>query len=218
MVSALDLVDVRTVGPHPLGEALLSESSALRGASGVSRTPVSPTAFRVLRSTSDGHVPECYTPLATCQAPSTFFHLCKEHKCGKVLAPVSSPGERIKELRLNRGWTQKELAERVGNIDHSGISNIELGRTPLGPTRARRFAKVFRVSPAEILPPEAERTTLSSLDGRLVGIEETLSGARKEAATGREALMVALAASEVRLAHIEEMLGRLVAQAQAASS
>lgn len=126
-----------------------------------------------------------------------------------------SPGERIKDLRLERGWTQKELAERVGNIDHSGISNIELGRVPLGPTRARRFAKVFGVSPETILPPEGKRTTLGSLERRLGCIEETLSGARGEAAAGREALMAALAASEVRLARIEETLGRLASQVPA---
>ena len=126
-----------------------------------------------------------------------------------------TPGERIRELRLERDWTQKQLAAKVGNIDHSGVSNIELGSVPLGHRRAQRFAKAFGVSVEEILPPAAARTSLSSVDRRLANIEETLSDTREEAARGKEALMAALVASEVRLARIEGTLASLAAEAQA---
>lgn len=125
-----------------------------------------------------------------------------------------TPGERIRRLREERDWTQKQLAERVGNIDHSGISNIELGNTPLGRRRAIRFADAFGVSQEEILPAEA-RPSLSTLDRRLQGIEETLAGARDDAARGREALLAALAANVIRLESIEATLDALVAQARA---
>ena len=126
-----------------------------------------------------------------------------------------TPGERIRQLRLERDWTQKQLAAKVGNIDHSGVSNIELGAVPLGFRRAQRFAQALSVRVEEILPPEAERTTLGSVDLRLASIEAMLSGTREEAARGREALMAALAASEVRLARIEVTLASLAAQDQA---
>lgn len=84
MMSAFDFVDVRAVGPHLRRKALLGYSFSLRGASGVSRAPVSPTAFRVLRLLSDGHVAECCTPFGRCQGGSTLFHLCKPGTWGKV--------------------------------------------------------------------------------------------------------------------------------------
>ncbi len=41
----------------------------------------------------------------------------------------SSFAERLKELRLKRGWTQKELAEALG-VARASISHWETGRVP----------------------------------------------------------------------------------------
>ncbi len=73
-------------------------------------------------------------------------------------------GTRIRALREERGWTQKELAQRVGNIDHSGISNIELGKTPLGRRRAKRFANALGVPLGELWEEEEAVTLASVLD------------------------------------------------------
>lgn len=120
-----------------------------------------------------------------------------------------TPGERIKELRLERGWTQKELARKVGNIDHSGVSNIERGAVPIGDVRARRFAQVFRVKPEFILPPEGDRATLGSVDSRLRGIEALMSSAIQDSAVSFEALGATQAAIATQLDHIEALLKRL---------
>ena len=80
-----------------------------------------------------------------------------------------TPGHRIRELRHERGWTQRELAKRVGNIDHSGVSNIELGRAQLGRARAARFADALSVPLEAIYDPEDV-----TLDARLARIEEAL--------------------------------------------
>lgn len=120
-----------------------------------------------------------------------------------------TPGERIKELRLDRGWTQKELARRVGNIDHSGVSNIERGAVPIGDVRARRFAQVFKVKPEIILPREGDRATLGSVDSRLRGIEALMKSAIEDSAVSLQALGATQAAISAQLDHIETLLGQL---------
>lgn len=55
-------------------------------------------------------------------------------------------GEKVREAREMRGWTQAELAERLG-IDHTGVSHLEAGRTD-NPTlkRIRRLADALDVT------------------------------------------------------------------------
>ena len=59
--------------------------------------------------------------------------------------------ERIKALRLEKGWTQGELAMRMGYADKSAISYIEKGRTDLNQSRIAQFAEVFGVSPRHLM-------------------------------------------------------------------
>lgn len=55
-------------------------------------------------------------------------------------------GQKIREARRMRGWTQAELAERIG-IDHTGVSHLENGRHD-NPTleRIRRIADALDVT------------------------------------------------------------------------
>jgi transcriptional regulator with XRE-family HTH domain len=59
-------------------------------------------------------------------------------------------GEKIRELRQARGWSQQNLAERVGVVQ-SAISQIERGTA--GPTLGTLFdiARVLGVMPAALL-------------------------------------------------------------------
>lgn len=59
--------------------------------------------------------------------------------------------ERIKALRLERGWSQHELAMRAGYADKSAISYIESGRTDLNQSKIALFAEVFGVSPRHLM-------------------------------------------------------------------
>lgn len=137
----------------------------------------------------------------------------KRHKWHSVTV---TPGQRIRALRLERGWTQKDLAQRVGNIDHSGISNIERGAAPVGDRRGVRIARAFGVSMEEIGLGEVQQPTIATLDTRLRDIEGTLVMFRSEAGIVREALTASLASIGVRLGRIEESLERLAAQARTA--
>lgn len=59
--------------------------------------------------------------------------------------------ERIRQLRKERGWSQAELAEKVGYADKSMISRIENGKIDLKLPQLEEFAKVFGVPSSELV-------------------------------------------------------------------
>ena len=61
-----------------------------------------------------------------------------------------SLGQRLARLRKERGWTQVELAERVGIIQ-SLMSDYERGRLRLKPDMILRFASALEISTDELL-------------------------------------------------------------------
>jgi transcriptional regulator with XRE-family HTH domain len=61
-----------------------------------------------------------------------------------------SLGLRIARLRKERGWTQKQIAERTGLIQEL-VSNYETDKLRLNPAMILRFAEVFNVSADELL-------------------------------------------------------------------
>ena len=60
-------------------------------------------------------------------------------------------GERIKAQRINLGWTQRQLAEKMGYKNHSVIARIERGTVDIPQSRLDQFAKVLGVSHAYLL-------------------------------------------------------------------
>jgi transcriptional regulator with XRE-family HTH domain len=63
---------------------------------------------------------------------------------------TESLGQRLARLRKERGWTQVELAERVGIIQ-SLMSDYERGRLRLKPDMILRFASALEISTDELL-------------------------------------------------------------------
>jgi transcriptional regulator with XRE-family HTH domain len=63
-------------------------------------------------------------------------------------------GRRVRELRHARGWTQTELAARVG-VKQSAIGKIERGESDIPVTTLTRLAEALGVSPGSLLrkPP-----------------------------------------------------------------
>ena len=47
----------------------------------------------------------------------------------------------IRKFRKMRGWTQAELADRVGYTSHSAIAKIEAGKSDLPQSQIRKFAQ-----------------------------------------------------------------------------
>jgi putative transcriptional regulator len=62
---------------------------------------------------------------------------------------LSQVFNRVRELRLERGWTQQELAEAVG-VSRQSINSIECNRYVPSLPLALTFARVFRCSTDEI--------------------------------------------------------------------
>lgn len=63
---------------------------------------------------------------------------------------------RVKELRVQRGWTQEELAEAVG-VSRQSINSIERNRYVPSLPLALLFARVFRLSTDEIFVLERKK-------------------------------------------------------------
>ena len=63
---------------------------------------------------------------------------------------LSKIGQRIRELRTAKNWTQEELAHRSG-MHRTYISTLELGERNLAALNLRRMARAFGVSVSELL-------------------------------------------------------------------
>jgi transcriptional regulator with XRE-family HTH domain len=59
-------------------------------------------------------------------------------------------GERIQKLRRKRGWTQAEMAERVG-IDRSFLADVERGKRNISILNLELIADGLRVTLSQLL-------------------------------------------------------------------
>jgi putative transcriptional regulator len=60
---------------------------------------------------------------------------------------------KVREFRVERGWTQQELAEKVG-VSRQSINSIECDRYVPSLPLALMFARVFRCSTDDIFSLE----------------------------------------------------------------
>jgi transcriptional regulator with XRE-family HTH domain len=60
-------------------------------------------------------------------------------------------GEKIKARRLSLGWSQRELAAKMGYKNHSVIARVEAGSVDLPQSRLDQFAKVLGVTHGYLL-------------------------------------------------------------------
>ena len=60
-------------------------------------------------------------------------------------------GQKIKERRMSLGWSQRDLAEKMGYQSHAVIARTEAGKVDLPQSRVDQFAKVLGVSHAYLL-------------------------------------------------------------------
>lgn len=65
-------------------------------------------------------------------------------------------GEQIKRARLQKEWTQEELAKRMGYKSKSTINKIELGVNDIPQSKVLQFAEVLEVSPRFLMGWENE--------------------------------------------------------------
>jgi transcriptional regulator with XRE-family HTH domain len=70
-----------------------------------------------------------------------------------------TPGQRLARLRKERGWTQVELAERIG-ITQTLLSDYERGKLRLNADMIVQLATALETTTDELLKPAASRAPL----------------------------------------------------------
>ena len=72
---------------------------------------------------------------------------------------MSTVGENILLMRKRLGWTQEELAKRMGYKSKSTINKIELGINDIPQSKIVQFADVLGTTPAHLMGWNDEETT-----------------------------------------------------------
>ena len=62
-----------------------------------------------------------------------------------------SIGERIKNRRIELGWTLRELADRMGYKNHSTVQRVESGKVDIPQSKIEKFSKVLGVPVSYLL-------------------------------------------------------------------
>lgn len=88
-------------------------------------------------------------------------------------------GKKLKELRMNRGMTQDEVAKKI-KITRSTISNYEIGRRTPHLTDLQKLAKVFNVGLDYFGISQKDETVELLAKAKLVFKNENVSKEKKE--------------------------------------
>ena len=64
---------------------------------------------------------------------------------------MSTIGRNISRIRKDLGWTQEDLAKRMGYKSKSTINKIELGINDIPQSKIVQFAEVLGTTPAELM-------------------------------------------------------------------
>ena len=91
---------------------------------------------------------------------------------------VESLGQRIARLRVNQGWTQQHLAERLA-ISRVAVSHLEAGLSVPGERTVTLLAGLYKLEPGELVAgtdyPDARRERLPLVACRYSEVELQLS-------------------------------------------
>lgn len=86
---------------------------------------------------------------------------------------------KIKELRLEKGWTLRETAKKL-SMSHSGYSNLENGKTPPPWDRILQIANIHEISLNELVNSESVTTQDMELQHKIDDLYYILMGVNKE--------------------------------------
>lgn len=96
-------------------------------------------------------------------------------------------GRRIADLRSKLGWTQQDLADRVG-ISRVALSHVEAGMSDPGERTVTLLAGVFKVEPHELVAgttyPPAKADRLPLVAARYTEVELQLALLEQDLARG----------------------------------
>lgn len=86
----------------------------------------------------------------------------------------------IRALRKANGWSQEDLAKRMGYSDRSMIAKIESGAVDLAESKIMQFAKVFGVKPSFLMGWDDEAEYTPEQIGRAMKFLEAYSNANPD--------------------------------------
>ena len=72
-------------------------------------------------------------------------------------------GQKIKQLRIEKGWSQEQLATLLGYKSRSSVNKIELGLTDLNQSKIFAIANIFHVDPS-VFFDEMEETPKEDIE------------------------------------------------------
>ena len=72
---------------------------------------------------------------------------------------MSTVGENILLIRRSLGWTQEDLAKRMGYKSKSTINKIEMGINDIPQSKIAKFAEVLGTTPAHLMGWKEEQKT-----------------------------------------------------------
>lgn len=77
-------------------------------------------------------------------------------------------GDRIKARRISLGWSQRDLAERMGYKNHSVVARVEAGKVDLPQSRLTQFSQVLGVSQGQLLGWEQKPEEMGALAAKVL--------------------------------------------------
>lgn len=88
-------------------------------------------------------------------------------------------GDRIREKRMERKWSQRDLAAKMNYSNHSTIGKIESGKVDIPQSRIVQFADVLGVTPAYLMGWEQEPEDLADVTAQVLLNPDTLAMVEK---------------------------------------
>lgn len=76
-------------------------------------------------------------------------------------------GAKLRKLRKEKGWTQKQLEERTG-IDQKNISSYEAGKLKASGRTLQKFAQAFEIEVSELMGENPAHAALALEDEELL--------------------------------------------------
>jgi transcriptional regulator with XRE-family HTH domain len=86
---------------------------------------------------------------------------------------------RIRELRKARGWRLEDLADKAG-CGITYVHDLEQGKRELSYHWMKRFARAFKVQPADLLNDADNSKSLSAPERELVDLYDRADDAQRE--------------------------------------
>lgn len=87
---------------------------------------------------------------------------------------MTTIGNRIKARRVELGYTQEELATKMGYKSKTAINKIELGINDVSQTKVIRFAEALHTTPAYLMGWDKEPEDLADLAATILQDKDLL--------------------------------------------